>query len=72
MKKEIREKRNELRETSKKLRELTWEKNLTWEESHKLREKQEEQYKRFRFYDNIIKANEKVKEKSNDKRRMEV
>lgn len=60
MKKEIREKRNELRSNSIRLKELTWEKKLTWEDNHKLREKQEEQYKKFRFYDNMIKASEKV------------
>lgn len=61
MKREIRDKRNELREMSKRLRELAWECDYEEEKNFKLREKQNEEYKRFVFYDNIIKANEKVK-----------
>lgn len=61
MKREIRNKRDELRQTSKKLRELAWE--CGYEEKNlAIREQQDDSYKRFKFFDGMIKANEKVKE----------
>ena len=61
MKKEIRIKRNELKSNSIRLRELSWEQDLPNDASFKLRKKQDDEYKRYIFYDNFIKANDKVK-----------
>lgn len=61
MKKEIRTKRNEYRDKSIKLRQLALQDDVDSEVSYKLREKQDDQYKRFRFFDNFIKASERVK-----------
>lgn len=63
MKREIRDKRNELREKSIRLRELAWECDYKEEKNFQIREKQDDQYKRFIFYDEMIKASEKVKNK---------
>ena len=60
MKREIRDRRNALRETSKRLRELAWNCDFSEEKNFRLRERQDEEYKRFKFYDSMIKANEKV------------
>lgn len=60
MKREIRDRRNELRETSVRLRKLAWDCDYEEEKNFKIREKQHEQYKRFNFYDGMIKANEKI------------
>jgi AraC-like DNA-binding protein len=61
MKREIRDKRDKLREGSKRLRELAL--DCGFEQSnYNVRVKQEEQFKRFKFYDGMIKASEKVKE----------
>jgi Na+-transporting NADH:ubiquinone oxidoreductase subunit NqrF len=67
MKREIRDRRNELRETSVRLRKLAWECDYTEERNFKIREKQHEQYKRFNFYDGIIKANEKITRGNNER-----
>lgn len=61
MKKEIRIKRNELKSNSIRLRELSWEQDLSSDANFKLRKKQDDEYKKFIFYDNFIKANDKVK-----------
>ena len=62
MKREIRDKRNDLREGSKRLQELAWNEELRSKKGFELREKQEEQFKKFKFYDGMIKAADKVKE----------
>lgn len=61
MKREIREKRNQLRETSMKLRELAWSCDFGKEKNLQFRKKQDEEYKKYEFYDKFIKANDKVK-----------
>ena len=61
MKIEIRDKRDELRQTSKQLKELAWKQDFQSIENFKLREKQDDCYKRFKFYDYMIKANDKVR-----------
>ena len=67
MKKEIRIKRNELRKSSMRLRELTLDCDFRTEKTLQLRKKQDEQYKRYEFYDNFIKANERIKDLKNDR-----
>ncbi len=61
MKKEIRDKRNKLKRNSIRLRALTWEENLPDETIKKIRKKQDDEYKKYKFYDNLIKANERIK-----------
>ena len=61
MKTEIRKKRNELRNNSITLRRLAWEKNLSIDASKKIRQKQDDEYKKYQFYDNLIKAVDKLK-----------
>lgn len=61
MKREIRDRRNELREASKRLRELAWDCEYKEVKKLEIREKQEDHYKRFNFYDGMIKASEKVR-----------
>lgn len=60
MKREIREKRNELRETSKRLKELAWNCDFAQEKNFQLREKQDILYKKFVFYNQMIKAEERI------------
>ena len=60
MKREIRDRRNELRETSVRLRELAWDCEYAEGKNFTIREKQEDQYKRFNFFDGMIKATEKI------------
>lgn len=59
MKREIRDKRNRLREGSVRTRELAW---INDEANFKIRKKQEALFKKFKFYDGMIKAADKVKE----------
>lgn len=61
MNREIRDKRNELRKTSKRLREIAWNCDFEEEKNLKIRERQEKEYKRYKFFDSFIKANDKVR-----------
>ena len=61
MKREIREKRDELRKTGKRLREMAWNLDFNDEARFKIREKQDKEYKLFKFYDGMIKASDKVR-----------
>ena len=61
MKTEIRKKRNKLRNNALVLRRLAWEDNLSIDASNKLRQKQDDEYKKYQFYDNLIKAADKLK-----------
>lgn len=59
MKREIRDKRANLLKKAKGLRELQFdEENERAEKTHK---EQDDAYKRYKFYDNIIKTNDKMK-----------
>lgn len=64
MKREIRDKRNEYREASVRLRSAahSWDSYVKFDHSKKIQEEQNERFKRFKFFDGMIKANEKVKE----------
>ncbi|MBO5843455.1 MAG: hypothetical protein J6Q96_01145 [Bacteroidales bacterium] len=62
MKRELRDKRNNLRESSIRLKKLAWNEELRSKKGFELREEQAEQYKKFKFYDGMIKAADKVKE----------
>jgi hypothetical protein len=59
VKREILDKRNELYEKSLKLRGLA--KDCNSKRSIDLMKKQDELYKRWKFYSNILKANDKIK-----------
>lgn len=61
MKREIRDKRDELRQASKKLRELAWECDYEEEKNLAIRKQQDDSYKRFKFFDGFIKANENAR-----------
>lgn len=61
MNKDIRKKRYELLIKSKNLRELST--MQKYEKGKKLRDKQDEIYKKYKFYDNIIKSMEKSNER---------
>ena len=61
MKREIRDERNKLKRNSIRLRTLTWEEDLPDETIKKIRKKQDVEYKKIVFYDNLIKANERIK-----------
>ena len=58
MKREIRDKRNELLIKAKVLKDMSFEKN-TYEKSRAIQDKQDEVYKKWEFYNNFIKAVEK-------------
>lgn len=63
MKKEIRIKRNKLKEGSVRLRSLShsWDGVKNYDLNLKIREEQDAQYKKYRFYDKFIKASDKIK-----------
>lgn len=56
---EIRQKRNALRKDSMSLRSSCLSINNNYEKQQKILEKQDEMYKKFVFYDNLIKTMEK-------------
>lgn len=58
MRREIREKRHKLYQDSVRLRDCSNEGK--GEHTFKIREKQDEVYKKWKFYDEIIKANDKI------------
>lgn len=60
----IRDKREKLRRESTLLRESASD-NKTIEESLKIREKQNSVYNKWKFYDSIIKASERVNSRNN-------
>lgn len=62
MKREIREKRLKLKQSAMRLRELSsLNEEVSYERSLQMREEQENTYKKWKFYDKMIKANDKVK-----------
>lgn len=61
LKRDIRDKREKLFQASKQLRKLGSDEELTYDESLKVRAEQRQKYKKFSFYDNFIKASDKVK-----------
>lgn len=54
-------KRNELKKLSKSLQIAKWKIDLTREQITKLMNKQDEVYKRYKFYDNYIKIRGEIK-----------
>lgn len=64
MKREIRDKRNEYREKSVGLRSAahSWASYIKFDRSKKIQEEQNDCFKKYKFYDGIIKAADKVKE----------
>lgn len=62
MKREIRDKRNELREESKRLKELAWSSEFgEGQNTFEIRERQNDRFNRFKFFDGMIKASDKVR-----------
>jgi hypothetical protein len=61
MKREVRDKKEELYKQTKILKNLYWEKNLSYEKGTKLREEQTKTYNKYLFFKNLIKAEDKIK-----------
>lgn len=62
MKKEIRDKRFKLLKEGKKLQELSLN-DCDFDNAIRIKEQQQEVYDKFKFYDEFIKANDKLKRK---------
>lgn len=61
MKREVRDKKEELYKQTKILKNLYWDKNLSYEKGTKLREEQTKTYNKYLFFKNLIKAEDKIK-----------
>lgn len=61
VKRDIREKRENLKIGSLRSKELAFESNLNYENAQRVRKEHQELENKFQFYDKFIKANEKVK-----------
>lgn len=67
MKRSARDERKKLYESTIRLKELSFSKNLDYDLSMKIRQEQEELYKKWEFYNKLIKIEDKIKCKNNDK-----
>ena len=61
MKREVRDKKEELYKQTKILKNLYWDKNISYEKGTKLREEQTKTYNKYLFFKNLIKAEDKIK-----------
>lgn len=61
MKREVRDKKEQLYKQTKILKKLYWENNLSYEKGTQLREEQNEVYNKWVFYNEMLKANDKLK-----------
>lgn len=62
MKREIRNERNKLRERSILLRDVLKDDKTNKNKTNQIYEEQNKIYQKYKFYDNFIKAQEKIKE----------
>lgn len=67
MKRSARDKRKELYNGTIRLKELSFSKDLDYDSSMKVREEQDKLYKRWEFYNNLIKTEDKLKCKKSEK-----
>nr|DAI31745.1 MAG TPA: hypothetical protein [Bacteriophage sp.] len=67
MKRSARDEQKKLYESTIRLKELSFSKNLDYDLSMKIRQEQEELYKKWEFYNKLIKIEDKIKCKNNDK-----
>lgn len=61
MKREVRDKKEELYKQTKILKNLYWDKSLSYEKGTKLREEQTKTYNKYLFFKNLINAKDKIK-----------
>lgn len=64
MKRDVRDKKEKLYKQTKILRKLYWDYGLSYEKGVALREQQNKLYDKWNFYNNMLKAEEKLKCKS--------
>lgn len=64
MKREVRQKKEQLYKQTKILRKLYWDYGLSYEKGVKLREQQAKLYDKWNFYSELLKAEEKIKSKN--------
>ena len=67
MKRSARDKRKELYNGTIRLKELSFSNDLDYDSSMKVREEQDKLYKRWEFYNNLIKIEDKLKCKKSEK-----
>lgn len=67
MKRSIRDKRKELYNSTVRLKELSFSNDLDYDSSIKIKQEENKLYKRWEFYNKVIKAGDKIKCKNNDK-----
>lgn len=67
MKRSARDKRKELYNGTIRLKELSFSNDLDYDSSMKVREEQDKLYKRWEFYNNLIKTEDKLKCKKSEK-----
>lgn len=61
MKRDVRDKKEALYKQTKILKKLYWDRTLSYEKGTKLREEQSKTYNKWVFYNEMIKANDKIK-----------
>ena len=67
MKREVRDKREKLFKETLNLKKLYWQNSFSYEKGTKIRKEQSKVYDKWNFYKNMIKAEEKIKCKNNEK-----
>lgn len=67
MKRSARDERKKLYESTIRLKELSFSKNLDYDSPMKIRQEQEELYKKWEFYNKLIKTEDKIKCKNSEK-----
>ena len=67
MKRSARDERKKLYESTIRLKELSFSKNLDYDSSMKIRQEQEELYRKWEFYNKLIKTEDKIKCKNSEK-----
>ena len=61
MKREIRDEKEKLYEKTKSMKTLYFDKNLSYDKVQKIREEQAKIYNKWKFYSNLLKAEDKIK-----------
>lgn len=61
MKREIRDEKEKLYEKTKSMKKLYFDKNLSYDKAQKIREEQTKIYNKWKFYSNLLKAEDKIK-----------
>ena len=61
MKREIRDEKEKWYEKTKSMKTLYFDKNLSYDKVQKIREEQAKIYNKWKFYSNLLKAEDKIK-----------